>query len=173
MKVINFWAGPGAGKSTTAAGLFFEMKKQGYEVELVTEYAKDMTWEERFNVLTDQLYVLAKQNRRIHRLKNKVDWVITDSPILMGLMYAPNNYYETFKPFITEVWNSYENVSFLLSRDFDYNPIGRNQTYQEALQIDSQINEFLDTNNIDYHLVTNDPSVDRISYILSIVKNMK
>lgn len=173
MKVINFWAGPGSGKSTTAAGLFYEMKKQGYEVELVTEYAKDMTWEERFNVLTDQLYVLAKQNRRIHRLSGKVDWVITDSPILMGLMYKPQNYYESFNKFIFEVWNSYENLSFLLSRDFDYNPNGRNQTYEEAIDIDNRIHKFLNENNIPYHLVTNDPSVDRISYIMSFIKKMR
>jgi len=29
MKVINLFAGPGAGKSTTAAGLFYYMKKLG------------------------------------------------------------------------------------------------------------------------------------------------
>lgn len=29
-KVINFYAGPGAGKSTNAAGLFYEMKKLGF-----------------------------------------------------------------------------------------------------------------------------------------------
>lgn len=172
MKVINFWAGPGSGKSTTAAGLFYEMKKQGYEVELVTEYAKDMTWEERFNVLTDQLYVLAKQNRRIHRLNGKVEWVITDSPILMGMMYKPKNYYDTFNQFILDVWNSYDNISFLLNRDFDYNPNGRNQSYEEALEIDAKIHRFLDDNDIDYHLVTNDPSVDRISYIMSFIKKM-
>jgi ATP:corrinoid adenosyltransferase len=67
MKVINIFAGPCAGKSTTAAGLFYLMKVSGYNVELVTEYAKDMTWEGRHNILGDQLYILAKQNRRLER----------------------------------------------------------------------------------------------------------
>jgi len=39
-KVINLFAGPGAGKSTTAAGLFAEMKRANVDVELVTEYVK-------------------------------------------------------------------------------------------------------------------------------------
>jgi adenylate kinase family enzyme len=32
MKVINLFAGPGAGKSTTAAALFSKMKWKGYNV---------------------------------------------------------------------------------------------------------------------------------------------
>ncbi len=47
LKVINLWAGPGAGKSTTAAGLFNLMKIRGYNVELVTEFAKEMVYEGR------------------------------------------------------------------------------------------------------------------------------
>jgi ATP:corrinoid adenosyltransferase len=54
MKVINLWAGPGAGKSTTASGLFYLMKTADMQVELVTEYAKDMTWEGRHEVLQDR-----------------------------------------------------------------------------------------------------------------------
>ena len=30
--VINFYGGPGSGKSTAAAGLFYQMKIQGYKV---------------------------------------------------------------------------------------------------------------------------------------------
>ncbi len=38
------FGGPGTGKSTSAAGLFFKMKLAQMEVELVTEYAKDLVW---------------------------------------------------------------------------------------------------------------------------------
>ena len=82
MKVINLFGGPGVGKSTAAAGLFYEMKKRQLSVELVTEYAKDMVWENRQNILDDQIYIFAKQQRRIARLRDHhIDWVITDSPI--------------------------------------------------------------------------------------------
>lgn len=40
--VINLIGGPGSGKSTTAAGLFFRMKSMGVRCELVTEYAKEL-----------------------------------------------------------------------------------------------------------------------------------
>ena len=38
--IINLIGSPGSGKSTLAALLFGEMKKRGYSVDLVTEYAK-------------------------------------------------------------------------------------------------------------------------------------
>jgi adenylate kinase family enzyme len=40
-KYINIFGGPGAGKSTTAAALFAEMKRRGMNVELATEVAED------------------------------------------------------------------------------------------------------------------------------------
>ena len=73
MRVINILAEPSAGKSTTAAGLFYKMKQDGLRVELVNEYAKDAVWDNRQDILADQLYMLAKQNRKLERLRDKVD----------------------------------------------------------------------------------------------------
>lgn len=41
-KVINLIGAPGAGKSTIASQLFSLMKWQGLDVELVSEYAKEL-----------------------------------------------------------------------------------------------------------------------------------
>jgi adenylate kinase family enzyme len=169
MRVINIFGGPGAGKSTTAASIFYEMKKRQIAVELVTEYAKDMTWEKRHNVLSDQLYILAKQNRRIQRLMGQVDWVITDSPLPLGLIYQQADYFKSFEPFVMEVWNSYDNHNFLIGRDFDYQPEGRNQNLQQAVQVDQDIHKLLVDQNISFSRITNDPLVDRTTQILNLV----
>ena len=42
--IINMISGPGSGKSVLAAELFVEMKKQGYNVEFLQEYAKKLVW---------------------------------------------------------------------------------------------------------------------------------
>ena len=89
MKVINLYGGPGSGKSTTAAGLYYRMKMAHHNVELVTEYAKDLVYADRLEGMLDQQeYIFAKQNNRLHRLRNKTDWVVTDSPILLSTVYV-------------------------------------------------------------------------------------
>ena len=86
-RVINFYGGPSSGKSTAAAGLFYKMKMLGYSVELTDEFAKECVWEGNVPMLKDQLWVLAHQHRKILRLKGQVDYVITDSPVLLSPIY--------------------------------------------------------------------------------------
>jgi RecA/RadA recombinase len=152
MKVINLFGGPGVGKSTVAADLFAMMKREGHNVELVNEYAKEVTWEGHFSYLDDEFYILAHQNRRLVRLKDKVDFVITDSPILLGLAYTPPDYYpQYFSKFIHEVWNSYTNINIVLQREFKkYIEAGRNQKYEEALVKDKMMVTLLEGNKDEY-----------------------
>jgi len=80
LKVISLWAGPGAGKSTTAAALFAHMKQLRHSVELVTEYAKDLTYEQHWKRLADQLVMLAEQNYRQAKCEGQAEYIVTDSP---------------------------------------------------------------------------------------------
>lgn len=138
MKVINLFAGPGAGKSTAAAGLFHIMKNHGHKVELVTEYAKDIVWADRHKELNDQLYITAKQNHRLFLLKDKVEWAITDSPLLLSAVYCrmmPSSYI----PFLVDVFHDYDNYAVVVRRTKPYVLFGRNQTEEEAKELDSKI----------------------------------
>ena len=174
MKVINLWGGPGIGKSTTAAGLFYAMKQQQLNVELVTEYAKDAVWERRQNLFDDQIYIFAKQQRRIARLKGHgIDWVITDSPIPTGLIYANlKEYGPSFPNLVMEVFNQYINYNFLLSRNWKYNPIGRNQKNEdEATVFDRKVESLLNAWQLDFeHITAGETAVD---YIMNNVVNSK
>jgi len=168
MKVINLWGGPGAGKSTTAAGLFYKMKKSGYSVELVTEYAKDLVWDERHTLFKDQLYLLSKQNRRLDRLEGKVDYAITDSPLLLVLAYIPEGYYDSFNKLTFDVWNNYLNYNIVLNRGHDYTGEGRNQNETQAIKIDKDIEKILFMYN-QKHLAMN--SIDAAERIFERIKN--
>jgi len=90
-KVINLFGGPGSGKSTLASELFTEMKKMGLDVELVTEYVKSWAWDGKQLNPYDQLYLLGKQTHNESRLYGKVDYVITDSPIMLCPFYEMHN----------------------------------------------------------------------------------
>lgn len=151
MKVINLFGGPGCGKSTLAAGLFHELKMSGINCEYVTEQAKNFTWEERKVTLACQPYIFAKQMRDIWRLRDKVDYVICDSPLLLSLIYINEEDWPVeFIHYVIAQFNAFDNVNFLLKRKKDYNPVGRNQTEEEARNIDLQIKEMLELQNVDY-----------------------
>lgn len=138
MKVINLFGGPGCGKSTTAAGLFYKMKHEGMRVELVTEYAKDIVWADRHRELDDQLYITGKQHHRLFHLKRKVDYCITDSPLLLALVYN-RTMPQSFAPFVKDVFHMYENYAIVLNRTKPYMLFGRSQTEDEAKALDHEI----------------------------------
>jgi hypothetical protein len=163
LEVINFWAGPGAGKSLNAAALFAKLKKEYVSCELVTEYAKDLVWSERGNMFIEQDYIFVEQNHRLRRLVGKVSTAITDSPLAIGLLYLQHDYPLTFAPFVMEAFKSYNNKNIYLERNHAYDPVGRNQTESEAVLIDKQILEFLDRYRIPYTKIkTTDNTADII-----------
>lgn len=127
MKVINIWGAPGAGKSTIAAGLFHLMKISGYNVEYVQEYAKSMYYGRGRQ--ETQFKIAACQNEKMEELRGEIDWVITDSPLLLSLVYCGDDYHKSFASFLVDVNNSYDNIHFLVQRNKDvpYNPNGRYQ----------------------------------------------
>lgn len=147
MKVINFFAGPGAGKSTLAAELFVAMKRLGLAVDLVTEYAKDMVWERRDNVLDDQLYVFAKQRRRLIRLRESgVEWAVTDSPLLFSCLYGTTT--PAFRALVQEMFDEFENVNFFVRRKKAYVELGRVHTETEAHTLDVRARRLCDMHEV-------------------------
>lgn len=141
LKVINIFAAPGVGKSTTASGLFNLMKVQGHSVELVTEWAKEATYERNMSALENQLVVIGEQDRRIRRLVGQAEWAITDSPLPLGIAYAGEEYGDWITPAIWGAFRRYRNHNVLLGRDpaHPYQQYGRNQTEEQSRALDRVI----------------------------------
>ncbi len=138
--VINLFSGPGCGKSTTAAGVFSLLKLHGFNCELVTEFAKDLTWEESWITLSNQNYVTAMQHHRLHRLKSNVDVIVTDSPLLLGICYCKDI---IMNKHIRKLYNEFDNANYLLSRVKPYQEVGRSQSEEEAISIDNIVKDIL------------------------------
>ena len=152
-KVINLFAGPCAGKSTLAAGLFYLMKKDGKSCELVQEFAKELTWAERERDLQCQLYVSGVQYQRVQSLLGRVEYIITDSPLLLGIAYTPDFYPEAFKDVIYELWNRNNNLNYFINRYKEYFQEGRNQNEEEARDIDYKILNIFEKHKVPFKKV--------------------
>jgi len=152
---INLFGGPGIGKSTTAAGIFYKLKREGYNVEYVPEFAKELTYGHDDVKLSDQLLIFGEQHHRIFKLREEVDIIIHDSPFIMGLCYLkPDSHLpmNEFKDLIVKMFKSYNSININLQRNQinEYTTVGRNQDFEEACRIDTQIENLLRENYIEY-----------------------
>lgn len=150
--VVNLFGAPGTGKSTGAAYIFSQLKMRGIDVEYVPEFAKDKVWEEDTEVFKNQAYLFGKQSFRISRCDGKVDVIITDSPLPLSIIYNNDpRLTENFNKTVMDVFNSYNNLNFLLYRVKEYNPNGRHQTAEEADKKFEEIQNMLDERDIEYY----------------------
>lgn len=168
--VVNLYAGPGSGKSTTAAGVFFELKSRGINCELATEFVKDLVWEERHKAIDNQVYIFAKQHHRVTRLLGEVDVIVTDSPLLLTLVYGKAED-AALKNLSRVEHNKLWTFNCFIKRNKEYNPKGRWQTYAEARDLDRSIADMLDKEQVPYEVYFGnaegkDKIVDKVLRIL-------
>jgi hypothetical protein len=142
--VINLFGGPGCGKSTTASSLFAHMKQLGLSVELVPEYCKQWAWGNRDRGQWDSLLFLGKQSSYESLLYGKVNFIITESPILLSGVYQ--SFYSSGKRTYTQraaeafvdhaESEGIKHMNFFLHRNVPYDPNGRWEDGETAKKID-------------------------------------
>jgi len=169
--IVNLFAGPGTGKSSTAAGLFSELKWRGHTTEMALEFAKDKVWERSTAVLDNQIYIFGKQHHRIWRLRDQVEVVVTDSPLLMSLIYGAENTSKQFHELVLHEHLQLRNLNIFLGRHKKYDPKGRLQTEEEARVIDAEVGDILGDCGESYTVVPALPEsirwlADRVEEIL-------
>lgn len=143
--IVNFYGGPGAGKSTLAAGTFAALKNKGVNCELVFEYVKSWAWEKRSPSKYDELYIFGQQVRRETLLYGKVDVLLTDRPLRLSGYYA--RYFgqdglgkamdlACSELEVLALLDGHTFVNVMVERISKYNPEGRYQSEAEAEGID-------------------------------------
>lgn len=146
---INFYGGPGTGKSTTATWLFSELKLRSKSVEYIHEYAKFWAYDQRKIHKFDQTYLFGKQMQNEYRyLTRGVKNIITDSPVLLAAVYAEVNGSTAIAESLAKICQEYDNeypaLDILLERgDKPYVEEGRYQTRDQAMHVDELIQNYL------------------------------
>lgn len=156
--VVCLCGAPGAGKSTLSAYIFARLKMLGVNCELVTEFAKDKVWENNDVALANQVYIFAKQYYRLSRCADKVDVIITDSPLVLTPLYnreepAISN---PLNELSLAVYNSFNNLTYFVNRVKKYNPVGRLQTEEQSNEKAQQLRDLLSRYNIRYQNIDGD-----------------
>ena len=89
--LINLYGSSGSGKSTVAAMLFAFMKCARFDVELIREAVKELTFTDKTLLPIDFFIANAEQIRLTDLYLGQVDFLITDSPLLLDKYYRMNN----------------------------------------------------------------------------------
>ena len=109
------------------------------------------------------------------RVKGKVDFVITDAPIIQGILYA--NKFEADLPasyaqFVVDSHNQIlsPSVNILIERSFEYKAEGRYQTEEVAKELDIELEQLLIDSGVTYAKIKPD---DVAQYVLDKTKETK
>jgi nicotinamide riboside kinase len=144
MRVINLFGGPGVGKSTILSETFALLKRKHCNCEKVEEFAKELVWDERYKTLENQIYIFGNQHHMLHRLKGKVDVVLTDGALFTSIIYTTvykpsDKSTDAFKSLVYQEFIKYNNINVFIERETTYQKIGRYQDEKQAKDVDKQI----------------------------------
>lgn len=147
--VVNLLAGASAGKSTIAYLLAGLLKTKGIECEYVSEWIKEPVYDNRKDLF--QMYITSKQLKKLKAAYGKVQVLIVDSPILLGIIHD-EEHDENFKQFILKEFNKFDNLNLFVNREgVPFSSIGRNEnSLEEAIEWDNKLKDFLNKNNIPF-----------------------
>lgn len=168
--VINAFAGPGAGKTTSCLEVAEKLKKQGFVTEYVQEYAKELVCDNNLIMLDGhyehQFDILKEQVKRINRLYGKVDFILTDSPVLLNNTYLnedkSTNNYVTYCENVKKIYTLYDNFNYFVERDKSaFEEEGRIHNLEQSIVIDDELKNTLHNNQIDFATYTHS-TIDNI-----------
>jgi AAA domain len=178
--IINLYGGPGCGKSTSAAYLYYLLKVQKENVELVREYVKDWAWDNRKFGAYDEIYFLGKQVRHESMLFGKVDYIVTDAPVYMTAYYASIYCSLTLsKGVLGEAQAFYQQVAedghqhlhIMLNRIRPYAQEGRYQNESQAHSVDDGVGDML--RNLGIRVISANPDEASLKQTLEYCQNKR
>jgi hypothetical protein len=155
--VINLISSPGCGKSVFAALIFAELKMKGYTVEYVPEYVKSLVWKGDLQTIHNQYYVSTQQYVLLKAVDGKVDYIVTDGSLFLGLYYNRHwkenvcDVHKTeakIKGYLSEFNNHY---IFLKRGDFKYEQAGRLHTEEESAMIQDELKSLLLSEKVQFN----------------------
>ena len=175
MVKINLYGAPSSGKSTLAGQIFAELKGNNKNVVFVQEYAKELVYQGvdmRTLKEADRVFILGEQLRRESIFEGQVDYLVTDSPLLLTAFYHQD-------PEGKEDWSYGRDIALrhLTNKEFhfwlepteNFEKEGRSHSKNESLLINYNLKKYLEDMKINLHIIKGTPK----ERLILVMKNIK
>lgn len=166
--VINLLGGPGCGKSTAMAGVFNEMKILGVNAEECSEWIKEKVYDGDSYPFQNQIFTFAQQDKRQDAMDGKVDYIVTDSPLLLSAFYGDDKYSRNeLSQLVLSEFRRFNNLNIFIERPKTFQKEGRVHDEAQSDAIDNRIKDYLGKHGIPFVSVKADKDI--VKNILAVV----
>lgn len=170
---VNFWGNPGVGKTRLASQLHGCLSGKGYSSELIREYARELNARDdlyKKNKHTDeaceteQVIISSEQFRREAEYEDLVQVIISDAPILQGMVFSPDYYRSELTSIFRHLTAGWKTLDILLQGDIkvDYQSRGKIQNAEESMALRPEIEAILIAERPDFIRLHADEALDRV-----------
>lgn len=168
MKKIGIIGGPGVGKTTLSAGIFYQLKTAGYNVELAPELIKYKVYQGAdfskpgFDILnTLEQMKLEEAIEQSDKHGHSLEFLICEAPLCNGYFYASFynkiNECQVLKQIAVEKIKTYDLLIFVRKmRHQKYVQIGRKESASEAEKLEEHIRQELKAINCSVLIIETD-----------------
>jgi len=171
---ICLFGAPGAGKTVLTHELFVYFKKQGRNCEIVNELAREWAYLDRPIQSMDQIFLFGTQLNREDSLlsRGKVDFIISDSPILLNSYYGVKKNRELMQSYLEMIRcfeDKFSSINLFCPNNpkYQFHEQGRFHTRQQAEEISREMLDFMDRMGAEYHIL---PNEDRLQAAVNLLE---
>lgn len=160
---INFYGGPGSGKSTAALYTAAKFKKRGYRAELAREYVKHWTYYSRVPTAWDQIHIFGQQiQEESILLENGIEVAVVECPLVLGAWHS-NSLNPELTPYLLGLARKFDEafppINVFLDRgELDFDPLGRFSAHNKDTieELDRSLYSFVSdyVGTEDLHIIT-------------------
>ena len=183
---IAMAGGPGCGKSSLSRQLTTELyNKRKVNCQYVTEMARDyinkaLLLGKFVPSIADQLIIFSKQIEREQIVPQSADFLITDSPIFLPLIFFHNlcdftdfqqrtAFLHIYESYLDKYLKWYDYI-FVLKRQKPFLKDGtRHESEEQSDEIGNQVYSFLKFHKIPFHTIQTPNDEERVKQVLEVI----
>lgn len=138
MKIIEFFGGPGSGKTTAASYCFSYFKRRGVECEFTREYAQEAIYAQQRYQLSSQFIVCANQYRKYtEQAEAGTQLLFSDTSLLLSQVYGAHHEANALLvPLLKHLYRDFETIKVFVKRRKEFRTQGRIHNEAQSRELD-------------------------------------